>query len=206
MIAYVLPGFVILFGISLVSPIALNWLSSAEAASGPSVGGFLFAFLFSVAAGVTTSAVRWLVLDRVHQLMGIKRPQLDLRNLEDRRHSFERVVEDHYRYHEFYGGMLIATLFSYSLWRVRQSWTIFCGYDFPFLTIEIVFALASRDALRNYYGRAARVLGTLDGEASNDQRIRTSRRSSNEEVDTARKERAGVREGTIADQTRREDR
>ncbi len=178
LIAYVLPGFVILFGVSLVSPTAKAWLTAAQAATGPSVGGFLDAFLFSVAAGVTVSAFRWLFLDRLHQTTGIRKPQLDLRKLEDRRHSFERVVEDHYRYYEFYGGMLIAGLFSYSLWRARQTGLSLGIYDFLFLTIEIVFAMASRDALRNYYGRAARVLGTLDSEVSIDERIRSSRAGS----------------------------
>jgi hypothetical protein len=178
LIAYVLPGFVVLFGVSLVSPTAQAWLTSAQTATGPSIGGFLDAFLFSVAAGVTTSAVRWLVIDRIHHMTGIKRPQLNLGNFEDFLHSFERVLDGHYRYYEFYGGMLIASLFSYSLWRMRQTGMGLSIHDFLFLTIEVVFAMASRDALRNYYGRAVQILGTLESEVFHDERNRTSRAGS----------------------------
>ena len=59
--------------------------------------------------------------------------------------------------------MLIATLFTYALWRFQHAGMTLGIYDVSFLMIEMVFATASRDALRNYYGRAARVLGTLDG-------------------------------------------
>jgi hypothetical protein len=175
LIAYVLPGFTVLFGVSFVSPTTLSWLTSAETAEGPGVGGFLFAFIFSVGAGVTTSAVRWLLLDRFHRMTGVKRTELDLSGLEDKSHSFNRVVEDHYRYYEFYGGMLIATSFTYVVWRFQQANAALRGSDAVFIIIELVFVLASRDALQNYYGRAARVLGTIEGDVSNDKRIRPSR-------------------------------
>ena len=165
LIAYVLPGFVILFGMSFVSPTALGWLNAAATATGPSVGGFLYAFLVSVACGVTASAVRWLFLDRLHQWTGIKRPRLDLRQLENKLRSFDRVVEDHYRYYEFYGGMAIATGFSYMVWRTQHAQAAEMHmFDLLFLFVEGIFFAASRDALRNYYGRAARVLGTLEDE------------------------------------------
>ncbi len=178
LIAYVLPGFVILFGVSFVSPTALGWLKSAESATGPSVGGFLYAFLFSVGGGVTVSAVRWFILDKVHQRTGVRRPLLNLESLEDKFRSFDRVVEDHYRYYEFYGGMTIATGFSYFVWRLQQTTTGVGCCDILFLIIEVVFIAASRDALRNYYGRAAQVLGTTEGKVFHDKRIRTSRRQS----------------------------
>ena len=70
LIAFVLPGFVVLWGVSYFSATVRLWLSGAGTT--PTIGGFMFGTLASVAAGVTVSTVRWLVIDKIHHWTGIR--------------------------------------------------------------------------------------------------------------------------------------
>lgn len=54
-IAYLIPGFVALGGVAAVSDVVRVWLGGS-AGSGPTVGGFLYVTLGSVATGMTVSA------------------------------------------------------------------------------------------------------------------------------------------------------
>ena len=51
-IAYLLPGFVTLWGLSHFSPTIQTWLTSSQSGA-PSVSGFLYVTLVSLALGLT---------------------------------------------------------------------------------------------------------------------------------------------------------
>ena len=53
LIAFLLPGFIVLWGLSYFSATVRLWL--AGSGQSPTVGGFMFVTLASVAAGVTVS-------------------------------------------------------------------------------------------------------------------------------------------------------
>jgi hypothetical protein len=167
LIAYVLPGAVALIGVSRFSAAVRSWLMNPSDA-GPSIGGFLFVTLASVAAGMTASAVRWTLIDTLHHRTGIIKPAWDDSKLPDRLHAFEALVENHYRYYQFYSNSLVAMVFSYATWRPsfgrEPQWS-----DVGVLLLSAIFFCVSRDNLRRYYGRAAVLLGTLSG-ASHEQR------------------------------------
>src|SRR5690606_1848404 len=75
-IAYVIPGFVPLWGVSLFSPTVARWFIPT-----PDIpGGLEVIFcitLASPAAGLVTSAVRWLVVDTLNHWTGLRRPAWD---------------------------------------------------------------------------------------------------------------------------------
>lgn len=176
LIAYLIPGFLALWGLSFFSPTVADWLRGSGAA-GPSVGGFLFVLLASIAAGMTVSGIRWAVLDRFHAATGLKRPHLNFGNLPGKLDVFEQINEHHYRYYQFYGNALVALLFAYPTWRLHGGggWAA----DLGFLLIEVVFAAGSRDALRNFYRRATQLLG--ESEVSDDERNGQARSHGDEE-------------------------
>ena len=62
LIAYVLPGLTALWGAAHFSPTLRFWLAASPSEL-PTVGGFLYVTLGSVAAGMTVSTVRWLIVD-----------------------------------------------------------------------------------------------------------------------------------------------
>lgn len=175
LIAYVLPGFVMLWGASLISPAVAVWLVGSTA-GGPNVGGFLYVSIGSVAAGMTVSAVRWAAVDWLHAVSGVRRPEWDDSRLNERLPAFEALVENHYRYYQFYANMLVALALVYPVWRLRVHAGAFQITDLGFLLVEGVFLAASRDALRKYYRRSAILLGTREGQVSHDKRSRQRRR------------------------------
>src|ERR1043166_8838461 len=83
LIAFLLPGFTALWGISYFSETVSRWLTQSGAAA-PTVGGFLYITLASVAAGVTVSTVRWGVLDTIHRWTGLPQPRWDFSRLPDK--------------------------------------------------------------------------------------------------------------------------
>jgi len=174
LIAYVLPGFVTLWGIGLVSPAVHLWLVGSTA-NGPDVGGLFYVSIASVAAGMSVSAVRWAVVDRLHTATGVPRPVWDDTKLNDRLPAFEALVESHYRYYQFYANMLVALALSYPTWRGIAYTGLFQPTDLGFLLVEGVFFAASRDALYRYYHRSAILLGTPERTVNHDQRTRRRR-------------------------------
>ena len=155
LIAYVLPGFVLLWGLSHVSPTVALWLGTS-ASAGPTVGGFLYVTLGSVAAGITVSTLRWLVIDTIHHCTGIKKPEWDFTRLQSRTAAFETLIEIHYRYYQAYSNGLIAVAIACA---TRWLTTAFhFGELIVVIGIEVLFFIGSRDTIDKYYQRVAAVL------------------------------------------------
>jgi hypothetical protein len=170
-IAYVVPGFVALWGLSYLSGSLRLWLVGAQA-GGPNVGSFLYVLLASVALGLTASAVRWAVLDTVHHMTGIAAPHWNDAKLHERLEAFEALVDNHFRYYQFYGHMLVAGTLAYAAWRLspESASTPWGPTEAGFLFLVAVFAAGSRDALRRYYSRTATLLGTVERTDHHDER------------------------------------
>ena len=156
LIAYVLPGFVTLWGLSHVSTTIASWLGSSSTDL-PTVGGFLYVTLASVGAGLTVSTMRWLVIDTIHHRTGISRPAWDYSRLAERTAAFQVLVEDHYRFYNFYSNGLTAIWLSAAL---RWSSLSFSALEAAgLLPLSILFWLGSRDTLKRYYRNVDHMLG-----------------------------------------------
>jgi hypothetical protein len=166
-IAYVVPGLVTLWGVSFFSATVKVWLTSANGAS-PSVAGFLYVTLASLAAGLTVGAVRSIVIDPLHHWTGIPKPELDFSDFQAKFWAFNQIVEGHYRYYQFYAHMAIAVLFVFAAMIAsgmspegdRERVWISVGVGL----LELVLVASSREAVRTYYARASDLLGTHHGE------------------------------------------
>jgi len=162
LIAYVIPGFVCLLGAGAAFETVWVWLVGAGS-SGPSVGGVLYVGVASVGAGMTASVLRWMVLDTAHEWTGLRRPKLNESRLTGRLEAFDYLVEQHYRYYQFYGNSLVSVLAFYALWRTSpHAAAVAAGWpECVLLVFIVVFAAGSRDALRKYYTGSVLLLGTL---------------------------------------------
>ena len=159
-IAYVVPGFVALWGISHLSPTVDSWITTSQHGA-PTIAGFLYVTLASLTAGLTVSAVRWAIVDSLHHATGVKPPSWDFVNLDDRLQGFLALVENHYRYYQFYANMLVSGAAAYSTQVVLRG--NFCQANWStvgFILLGSVFLAGSRDALQKYYSRVERLLGT----------------------------------------------
>ena len=160
LIAFVLPGLVALWGVSFFSPTVAAWLCVTPPEA-PTIAGFLFVTLASVAAGLIVSAVRWAVIDHLHHATGIVPPPWDFGRLDKRLPIFLAIVENHYRFYQFYAGMFVATAFTYRLHLLAEGRSLLAhpGELLAFLLLEAILFAASRDALAKYYARTGRLLG-----------------------------------------------
>src|SRR5690242_20261857 len=113
-IAYLLPGFIGLAGLTPLIPAVARWLKPVEQGD-LGLGPPLYAVLGAMAVGLVLSCFRWVFLDHVHLWTGIKRPNWDDTNLSRVLDGFDYLVQSHYRYYEFCGNTLLAVLFAYGL-------------------------------------------------------------------------------------------
>ncbi len=161
-IAYLLPGFTALWGLSYVSQTIRSWLA-ATPTDAPTVGGFLYVTLGSIAAGLTVSTVRWAVIDTIHHWTGISPPHWDFSRLQENINAFSALVEIHYRYYQFYANMLVSLVLACAVrWQALGLWSDFLSWhSLAFLLLGGIFFVASRDTLRKYYSRTAQMLDTV---------------------------------------------
>ena len=177
LIAYLVPGFTVLLGVSYFSETAAAWLRGASAA-GPTIGGFLYVTLASVAAGMTCSAVRFHIVDRIHSWTGISHPRWDFTKLAERIAAYDVLIEIHYNYYKFHANSLVAlTVLYFARQSAVRGWSLGIE-DIAFLLLGVVFFATSRDNLRKYYTRVAKLLGTegnrTDGFVSDQSAPRTT--------------------------------
>lgn len=162
-IAYVLPGFIALAGLAPVFPLVARWLHPFDSGLGPP----LYALLAATAIGLLLSCFRWLVIDHVHLLMGLERPDWNDGLLDERLSGFDYLVQGHFRYYEFAGNTLLAILFAYTLNRLAGTWPFLgIGTDLGMVVLVSVLFAASRDAMAKYYTRTGRLVGLVAEKAS----------------------------------------
>jgi hypothetical protein len=161
-IAYILPGFVALWGVSFFSPTVESWITVSQQGA-PTVAGFMYVTLASIGTGLTVSGVRWLIIDSIHHVTGLVRPAWKFVNLDDKLKGFITLNEAHYRYYQFFSGMFVAVAFTYSAWLVWNGKGLRAvGWaNLHFVVLETVLFANSRDTLAKYYSRVAQLLGTL---------------------------------------------
>ena len=159
LIAFLLPGFVVLWGASYFSGTIALWLSGSGET--PTVGGFMYVTLASVAAGVTVSTVRWAVIDTIHHWTGLSQPHWDFSRLQDNVAAYNVLNEIHYKFYQFHGNLLIALFFVYVARRVHFGFFAepLGWVDLGCLLLSVILFVGSRDTLRKYYVRVSQLLG-----------------------------------------------
>lgn len=156
LIAYVLPGFVALWGLSTRINQLQIWLGNSAEQDG-TVGGFLYVTLLALTIGLVASTLRWMLLDTLHHNTGIPRPKWSWAKLEKNLQAYILFEENHYRYYQFYGNMLVAVPIGYVSWRsTGADW--WQTTDLIFAGLLIVLYFGSRDTLKKYYLRVAELL------------------------------------------------
>ena len=70
----------------------------------------MFVTLASVAAGVTVSTVRWLVIDTIHHWTGLPQPAWDFSRFQDRVGAYNVLNDIHYKFYQSHANGLGAPL------------------------------------------------------------------------------------------------
>jgi hypothetical protein len=124
LIAFGLPGFLLVWGGSLSSPQLASWLVQSSTPNSPSIGGFLYSTVASFACGLFLSAVRQTIVDRILYSWrnDLKKPTVE--QTAALIGPFQAVIENNYRYFQCYTHSALAILFASVLYLFHdtQSW------------------------------------------------------------------------------------
>lgn len=165
LIAYLLPGLVVLWGASFFSETVRVWLKTGDQAS-PTIAGFLYVTLAAFTAGLTLSAVRTVSIDILHHRTGVPKPDWDFSDFQAKFWAFNQLVESHYYLYQFYAHMCLALPALVAARIAAQGegmdWRSLAGC----LLLEVVLLVVSRGTLVTYYTRASHLLGTEKGALS----------------------------------------
>ena len=158
LIAYVLPGFIVLWGLEPWSESVSGWLNGV-AVDGPTIGGFLYVTIVSVGMGQVISTTRWLLVDSLHHATGVPKPELRFHRLSESVAGLEQLIEMHYRHYQWHANGLVALTVCGILRGLANGFStklvlIVC-------LINVLLLFGSRDTLSKYYRRAEQLLGTV---------------------------------------------
>src|SRR5258706_8006715 len=124
-IAFILPGMVFLYALTFLSS-NIHELAAPALAGNVSVATGFLALMVALIMGLIISAMRFVVFEKFlckkHELA----PTLFESLAKNEKHFgfFKEVVEQHYRYHQFYGGLSLSLVPLYGGWLI-QAWKNF---------------------------------------------------------------------------------
>lgn len=159
MIAFLIPGFVVVWQLSFWSSTLASWLGASKEES-TTIGEFAYVAVASLAAGLIVSALRASFIDWFNHKTGVTRPQLDYSKLQANKEAYSIAIEGLYRYYQFYANMFVAIVIAYcSRLMATRSWPFQQPFvDLGVAGIEVVLFLAARDSLRRCYSRLTEIL------------------------------------------------
>lgn len=157
LVAYLVPGATALFGISEFFPALRSWFATSPS-DAPSIGGFLYLTIASLACGMVVTAIRWAVVDTFHRLTGLPPPALNFSKLGPNVEAFSLLIEIHYRHYLYYANEFCALFIAYFCYRINHGFWSFGWLDAGFVVLEAIFLLTSRDTLAKYYRRTQQLL------------------------------------------------
>ena len=166
LIGFFLPGFAGLFCLRFWSASVDRWFHAViTPASG--VGPLSVVLLISLIVGLQVSLCRWLLFEKCL----CRNDRLDERSfqiLADEGHlsAFQVVIEQHYRYHQFWGGIAVVLPIGLLGWLISESEqssaTVFIVLFLVLL--EVITVIGAVEAFRFYIKRANAVLASADQE------------------------------------------
>ena len=171
-IAYLLPGFTAVWGTAIVNG-AVGWRSLIQ--DGASLGAFLSTTVLALAAGLTLSTLRWLLIDNLHHATGIRRPNRNFAALAKNVEAYAFLNDAHYRYYQHAAGMFLATIWVYGVWRYVDPARPIGWADLGIVALAALYYLGSRDALAKFSRRSEQLLAP-EATATPQNPIRTGRR------------------------------
>jgi hypothetical protein len=160
-IGFLLPGFLGLYALGLWFQDLQKFLQlviSPTATIGPSS----FVLLASLTVGVIVSALRFYIFQQWLCGKHVLNKELFQNLAGDSLEAFRAVADEHYRYHQFYGGCAIVLLGLFPRW-LWINWS--CPVQWQqiilicvFLILETVLVLAAMNSFKLYVDRGNKII------------------------------------------------
>ena len=161
LIGFLLPGIFGLYALSFWFPpvgVLLQPILKADTTLGPSAVFLVIA----IGMGLCVSAARFFLFEKLLCKKHHLPPDLfALLNSEGKLRSFRAVVDEHYRYHQFYGGSAVAALISFFGWWHVHSWSLnrqTAYMSIGVFLLEILLIASARDSLIQYVKRGCVII------------------------------------------------
>jgi hypothetical protein len=163
LIAFFLPGLAGFYGLAFWSPTVKNVFDTFLTAES-NVGLFFLVFAGAVIIGLQVTLLRWFLFERL-LCKSVHFDPSDFDPLgkdEKKLAAFRSVADEHYRYHQFWGGMFVVIPILFFGWLI-QSWsTLHCFSKISsivgFALVEIVTSYGAVIAFHNYVTRGKQIL------------------------------------------------
>ena len=160
-IAFLLPGLVGLYGLGYWSETIHGLLQPAFSATA-TVGPSLILLLGALAIGLCISALRCFLFEKACCREHCFSADMFAKLCQgDRLTSFRAVVDEHYRYHQFYGGCFVALIVLYVGW-IWRSYSVlnpeFVLLTIGFVCLEVLLFITAVDAFKKYIDRGKTIV------------------------------------------------
>jgi hypothetical protein len=163
LIAHVLPGLAGLYGIAFWSSDTRTMLNTFLT-SQSNIGLFFLVFGAAIIIGLEFSLARWLIFEK----LVCRSKHLDPKEFatigidEKKLTAFRAVADEHYRYHQFWGGICIAMPIIFIGW-LTDSWSTLgywriIGSIVVFVVVEAFTMCGAIVAFRKYIERGKAIL------------------------------------------------
>lgn len=151
-IAYLIPGFLGLYALAGRVE-AIKALVGGEQKV-PQAASIIPLILLALAVGITINATSWALLRPLIGLSGVKRPaRLDYTKIKPEQIPlYNLIVESNFRYHQFYGNVLVAIIMLAPVWLASPLATNVLR-NLSFFFVVVILFLAARDSLQRAYKR-----------------------------------------------------
>lgn len=159
-IAYLLPGLAGLGGMAFFSP-EMAGIAKLLLSANSDAGLFLLVVLAGLALGLQVTLFRWVLFERwVCKGLHIDPKAFENLSEESKLLAFKAVVDEHYRYHQFWGGMFLVHFILYpgmvcEFWTTRLSFFISLAV---FIGAQIVLFMGTVASYKLYVIRAKKIL------------------------------------------------
>jgi hypothetical protein len=161
-IAFLLPGVVLLYGLSFWSG-DVERLFATFLTAQSTLGLFLMVILAALALGLVITVPRYFFFEcficRHHRIESALFSKLCV---SETLTAFRAVADEHYRYHQFWGGLVVVSPVLYVGWlraHVAQlSWLAVLGTALGFVIFELFMGAAAALAYRQYGARGTEIL------------------------------------------------
>jgi hypothetical protein len=160
-IAYVLPGLFALFTLGLYSEQMASQLKSFSGAQS-TIGIFFIVALASLLIGMQLHALRWAVFEKIiYRKFKLDSSQIKKLSKPEVSSSFRVVIDECYRYHQFYGAQIfIFPVFCFGV--IAKLETMPCveiiAVILAVILAEVILWCAAVAGLRAYIERANEIL------------------------------------------------
>jgi len=163
LIAFFLPGLACFYGLGSWS-IAIKNMFDTFLTAQSNIGLFFLVFAGAVIISLELTLLRWILFELL-LCKSIKFDPNDFHELgkdEKKLAAFRAVAEEHYRYHQFWGGMFFAIPVFYIGWLLQIWLTLGCLYKVSLIValvlIEFITACGALKAFKNYITRGKQIL------------------------------------------------